>query len=116
MITWGIQKTSETIMEKHNLSKEEALCALYYSARIQGMGALAFRPGGLSLEEATAILAKSSYVDYLKGRVIKVDFSCPSEIDPRLYDRDNGDGAAEFALLNYATSSPQQREKFHATS
>ena len=39
-----------------------------------------------------------TYFDYLKGRVMKIDLSGDSELDPRLYDRDNGAGAAERAI------------------
>ena len=37
------------------------------------------------------------YFDYVKGRVMKVDLS-GDEFSPRLYDRDNGQGAAEGVI------------------
>jgi hypothetical protein len=37
------------------------------------------------------------YIDYFQGRVIKTDLRGDA-IDPRLYDRDNGAGAAERAV------------------
>ena len=37
------------------------------------------------------------YFDYLYGRVMKVDLS-KDTFDPFLYDRDNGQGAAERAI------------------
>lgn len=47
----------------------------------------------LSRADAEAALAHDNgYVDYCTGRSIKVDFS-KDEVDPSLYDRDNGEGA-----------------------
>lgn len=74
------------------------LVALYGAAKPQGLGHLHYVPGPLPIEEARVVLERSKYVDYLKGRVIKVDFGVPY---PRwdLYDRDNGSGAAQRVLL-----------------
>lgn len=41
----------------------------------------------------------SIYFDYLNGKVMKVDLG-QDEFDPRLYDRDNGEGAAQRAIDN----------------
>lgn len=53
----------------------------------------------MSAQEAEKHLDGSGdgYFDYLKGRVMKVSISGDS-LDPRLYDRDNGQGAAARAL------------------
>ena len=40
----------------------------------------------------------SRYFDWVLGRVLKVDLSTHPQLDPRLYDRDNGQGAAARAL------------------
>jgi hypothetical protein len=101
----------------HDLSPEEAFCALYHYALVLGMGMLQARPGGMTLEEARERLARSPYVDYHRGRVHKVDFSKVSiyhEVDERLYDRDNGRGAAQTALDDYVTTPQADRAaKFH---
>lgn len=55
-------------------------------------------PTPMSAEEARALLAHGTYFDYVKGRVLKVDLS-GDEVETWLYDRDNGEGAAEKALL-----------------
>lgn len=47
--------------------------------------------------EAKNLLKKQTYFDYLKGRVMKIDLS-KNELDPWLYDRDNGAGKAEKVL------------------
>ena len=100
------------------LDKAEVLAALYNHAKPQGMGFLHFDPKKMTPEEARKILGQgddhkraldgleakggkvfrpSLYFDYLKGRVMKVDLGGKS-LDPRLYDRDNGPGAALKAL------------------
>lgn len=77
--------------------KAAVLAALYNRARVQGMGFLSARPVDMQVEEARAMLAKSERFDYVHGRVLKVDLD-GATLDPRLYDRDNGAGAALGAL------------------
>lgn len=83
------------------LDKLEVLQALYQGARPQGMGFIHFAPGPLTEEELETIGRQMgsgyTYFDYLKGRVMKVDLD-KDVLDPRLYDRDNGSGAARRAL------------------
>jgi hypothetical protein len=71
----------------------------------------------MTLTEAKERLALHSYVDYHRGRPIKVDFKevqIYREIEDRLFDRDNGYGAAQMALDDYATTPESEREaKFH---
>lgn len=67
------------------------------------MGFLQFDPKPMSETEAKEWLTnygKRPYFDYLKGRVMKVEIHGDT-LDPRLYDRDNGEGAAERALRTY---------------
>lgn len=86
------------------LDKVEVLRALYAAAKPQGMGYLHYTPGPLSREDAEAYLAHSSYFDYLNGRVMKVEIS-GDELSPRLFDRDNGEGAAALAIENLRSGS-----------
>lgn len=58
--------------------------------------------GGLTIEQAREVLAQSNYVDYLKGRPIKVDLS-KGFLNLQLYDRDHGPGAGEAAILEEFT-------------
>jgi hypothetical protein len=81
---------------KHK-NKAAILAALYNSSRVQGMGALQAKPGQMQEAEAAELLKNQTYFDYLYGKVMKVDLS-GDELDPRLYDRDNGQGAAERAI------------------
>lgn len=80
------------------LDKAKVLQALYDRAKPQGMGFLQYVPGDMPYKDARALTSgKYLYFDYVAGRVMKVDLS-KDTLDPRLYDRDNGDGAAERAL------------------
>lgn len=82
------------------LDRAAVLASLFNNSQQQGMGFL--QPRGaqpLSIEEAAGILAANphGYFDYLHGRVLKVDLS-GDDIDPWLYDRDNGQGALARAI------------------
>lgn len=80
-----------------DIGRPAALAALYNASRPQGLGLLHYTPDRLTEEEAAAVLAGSAYVDYLRGRVIKVSFASDT-IRTHLYDRDNGPGAGATAI------------------
>ena len=87
------------------LDKAEVLAALYNASRPLGMGLMHYTPAPLNINEARSLLEGGTYFDYLKGRVMKVELG-RDELDPYLYDRDNGNGAAALAidsLVNRAT-------------
>jgi len=75
------------------LNNAQVLSALYNASQPQGMGFLHFNPAPMGEQEAAELLKRQSYFDYVKGRVMKVDLSGDT-LDPYLYDRDNGEGAA----------------------
>ena len=79
------------------MNKAEVLAKLYNASRPLGMGLLHFTPEPMGVEEAQQLLEEETYFDYLNGRVMKVDLS-KDTLDPWLYDRDNGQGAAASAL------------------
>lgn len=84
----------------NNVTREAALAALFNRAKPQGLGTLQYDKSHVMTEnEARFVLMNGDYVDYLEGRVIKVDFSNPYEIDTTLYDRDNGKDAGEAAVF-----------------
>lgn len=92
----------EINFKKMGLDRYEVLCALYNKSKPLGLGMLHFIPGPLSIEEAHEYLDGYDYADYVKGRVIKTKLPKDAEsFDPRLYDRDNGEGAALRALQEY---------------
>jgi len=88
------------------IDRAALLAALYDRAQPQGTGFLHFNPAPMTLEEAQQLLDENTqewprnsgkqvcYFDYLKGRVMKIDV-LREELDPRLYDRDNGQGAVQ---------------------
>lgn len=78
-------------------NKASILAALYNASKLQGMGFLQQKAGQMSESEAAELLKENTYFDYLHGKVMKIDLS-GDELDPRLYDRDNGNGAAERAI------------------
>lgn len=81
------------------LDKARVLIALYERARVQGMGALHAKKERMTETEAEALLkgAGDERFDYLHGRVMKIRIA-GDDIDERLYDRDNGPGAAAAAI------------------
>ena len=79
------------------LDKAEVLAALYSASKPQGMGFFHSKSGDMTKAQAAKFLAAYTEFDYLQGRVMKVDLSGET-LDPRLYDRDNGTGAAAAAL------------------
>ncbi len=89
--------TQETI-SLNGLNKADVLVVLYNASKPQGMGFMQYDPRSMTREEAQSLLDEGqTYFDYLKGRVMKVDLS-GDELDPRGYDRDNGQGAAERVI------------------
>lgn len=80
------------------MDKAAVLVALYNAAKPLGLGWLHYDSTPMPIESARKLLKSGqTYFDYVGGRVMKVDLS-GDEFDSRLYDRDNGEGAAENAL------------------
>ena len=80
------------------LDKAEVLLALYNASHIQGLGFLQ-EVDHYTIEDARRDYNEShdKFFDYLHGRVMKVDLS-ENQFNPRLFDRDNGEGAAQTAI------------------
>ena len=78
-------------------NRAAVLATLYNASKPQGMGFIHYTPEDMTIAEAEQLLGKHDYFDYLQGRVMKVDLA-EGDFDPRLYDRDNGEGAAQKAL------------------
>jgi hypothetical protein len=93
------------MIDIRGLDKAEVLKALYDASHPQGMGFMA--PGCMSplpieaareeVEQAKEFGRGTLYFDYVRGRVLKVDLTT-DELDPWLYDRDNGAGAAQLVI------------------
>lgn len=80
------------------MNKAAVLKALYDHSHCQGLGFLQAVPEGIvTVEHCEELLKSYGYIDYMYGRVMKVDLS-GDEFDERLYDRDCGEGAAMAAV------------------
>ncbi len=89
------------------LDKAEVLATLYNASKPQGLGFLHYDSKPMTSKEARILLKKTTYFDYVQGRVMKVDL-LGDTFDPWLYNRDNGQGAAEKAI---ATISKEKKLK-----
>jgi len=85
------------IISLRGLDKAAVLAALYNASHPLGMGFLHYDPEPMTTEEAKELLEEHPHFDYLKGRVMKLDFS-DGEFDSWLYDRDVGPGAASMVI------------------
>lgn len=81
-------------MDIKNYDKAEILAALYNASQPLGLGILHYEPQDMTVEEARGLLDKTTWFDYLKGRVMKIDLS-KDELYTGGYNRDNGKDAAE---------------------
>ena len=95
-------------MDIKDLNKAEVLAELYNHAKPQGMGFLHYDPNPMTVDEAQQILDQGhTYFDYVKGRVMKVDLGT-DELNTRLYNRDNGENAAESVIERLVKSHESQ--------
>ena len=86
------------------LDKAQVLAALYNAARPQGMGFMQYDPTPMSVDEARGLLQRTANFDYLKGRVMKLNFN-GDELVTIWYDRDNGEGSAEMVINSLRATS-----------
>ncbi len=86
-----------------DLDKAEVLVRLYGAAKQQGMGFMHGPPPTMTTGDAKALLTQGTYFDYVHGRVMKVDLKGDT-FCTALYDRDNGQGAAQAALAGLTKS------------
>lgn len=77
------------------LDKAKLLMALFNNSFQQGMGVM-HKEGAvpMNLEDAKNLVAKNTYYDYLRGRIMKVDIKGPMMFTAA-YNRDVGHGEAE---------------------
>lgn len=96
--------TEPETIDISKLDKAAVLAALYNNSRQQGMGFMhASGRSPMTTEQAAEELKSGTRFDYLHGRVMKVELKGDT-LDPWLYDRDNGRGAAAAALAPLAAS------------
>jgi len=86
-------------MNISNYPRAEVLAALFNAAKPLGLGFIHYKPEHIMDEsEAQELLTRQTYFDYHEGRLMKVDMS-KDELRTDLYNRDNGENAAEDAIL-----------------
>lgn len=85
-----------------DLNKHDVLAALYNAAKPLGMGFAQYDPTPWSRETAEAAFG-DGYFDYVKGRVMKIDLETDN-VDTRGYNRDNGNGMAEYVIDRFRTT------------
>lgn len=90
-------KKAGNMIDIANLDKASVLMALYENAHVQGLGFLHASDEPMSRDAALKLLERRTYFDYVQGRVMKVNLTGDA-FDPFLYDRDNGQGAAQRAI------------------
>jgi len=88
------------VIDVSDIPAAALLSSLYNGSRQLGMGFLHERgQRSLSEDEAADLLKHDDYFDYLHGRVMKVRIDGKT-LNPALYDRDNGNGAARRIVEN----------------
>lgn len=107
------------MLDLKGLTRAEVLATLYNASRPQGMGFLQYKPEPMTVAQAQELLDTHPgkergriYFDYLQGRVMKLNLST-DPIDPILYDRDNGQGAAQTAIDAYAAGQQDRIQEMH---
>ena len=94
---------SEKLISIKGLDKAVVFATLYNLARLQGMGFMHHDPEPMTVKEAKTMLRDVGpdwlYFDYVRGHVMKIDIG-GDEVDPWLFDRDNGSGAAAEAIAS----------------
>jgi hypothetical protein len=95
------------MIDVSDLKPEAVFAGLFNRSMSQGMARIHYQPKHtMTLEEAKEVLDLlrftaqpdgAVYFDYYEGRVMKVLIG-QRTIDERLYDRDNGQGAAETVI------------------
>jgi len=86
------------------LDRVELLRHLWENSKVAGFFSMYGGPAPSFGSERRPEDAVSGYIDYYCGRVIKTDLR-NDEIDPYLYDRDNGIGAFKRVVENMQNST-----------
>ena len=99
------------MIDIRDLDKAEVLKVLYDASHHQGMGFLQAVPDNVvTVEHCRDLLASNTYFDYLYGKVMKVSLK-DDFFDERMYDRDNGPGAAQRAVNKLRKPEPPKKVK-----
>lgn len=100
------------------LSKAEVLQALWNGSKMQGLSFLGMIPE-MTIEKAEEEVLDNTRengdirIDYCCGKVIKCDITGTS-FEPRLYDRDLGEGAAQNVITELYKSKGFHQDKMYS--
>ena len=96
---------TEGTVDTTGMDRAELLMALFNAASAGGSTAgiiAGLLPEPMDIAEATALLSDGrTYFDYHRGRVMKIDVM-EDHLKPRLYDRDNGEGAVARVVAQFS--------------
>lgn len=96
------------------LNKADVLAALYNASKPQGMGFMQYDPKPMTRETAEEYLKSTTYFDYLKGRVMKINLE-GNEFDSWAYNRDNGANTAENVIAVLRSKQDVNSEEIQKT-
>lgn len=99
VIAWS----SDNDSKKNDLSILQTFAELYKNAKVIGMGIYAHNSGKAfdTVEEAQQVFnsaCPNKNCDYVRGKLIKIDFAQHPNLDTTLYDRQYGEKAAKNIL------------------
>jgi hypothetical protein len=104
---------TSTVYNCTGLSKESVLAALYNGAKGVGNGVFRVEDGGMTEEQARQLLKLNQSFDYVKGRLLKLDFTSFPTLDVRLYNRDQGTEKAQHILASLKEKCFSQESKIN---
>lgn len=89
------------------IDKATLVAALFNNSKPRGLGFFSEKHNSeMTKESAQKYLDKGqTYFDYLEGRAMKIDVS-GNKMDPRQYDRDNGNGVANKVVESIRKGRP----------
>ena len=85
-----------------DINKYEALVMVWKVANVA-----LYECGQPTIEQAKQALRRDNYIEYFFGKSIKINFNRYPNIDFRLYDRENGNGAMDEVLESLAEKLSQ---------
>ncbi len=103
----GVQASENKYTVPEGVSLANVFAALYGNAKVLGMGKHAPNSGkgfssAVNAMQVFSAYCPRGYCNYVRGKVMKVDFSKYPQLDLRSYNRDNGKNAGQKAIELYA--------------
>ena len=93
------------------ITKEELLTGMYNIGGPIGMGIFQATDKTMGINEASELLEKQDYFDYIKGVRMKTNFSLFPIIDYERYDKSQGEGTFLMVIYNLVRGNLIEKEK-----